>query len=206
MDTYFTWRSPSSRLVLQAVLDTLLDLGYDGLTVEEIKARAGGAGEALPDDTDLDALLVAALDLLTVFGEQHPTGDLRHDLHLLLRPWRGPATREELIVGALLSAAHLHPRLKEALADVVDRPLNQIVGATVAQATQRGHVPVDVAQTLSWILRALQIDRLRSGPRSQVDLDRLVAFLINGVAGSIAHRDASATPENPRPHDGRAAP
>jgi AcrR family transcriptional regulator len=200
MDTYFDWTSPASRLVLQAALDTLLDLGYDGLTVEEIKTRVGSAGEALPDDTDIDALLVAALERLQLFGEQQPTGDLRQDLHRLLRPWRGPATRDEHIVGALLSVAHLHPRLKEALAEVVDRPLNQIVGAAVARATERGQVPVEVAQTLSWVLRALQIDRLRSGPRSQVDIDRLVAFLINGVTGDIAP-GGSAASQSTRSHD-----
>jgi len=200
MDTYFDWTSPSSRLVLHAVLETLLDLGYHGLTIEEIKVRAGSAGELLPGDIDTEALLVAALKRLTLFTDRNPSGDLRQDLELLLRPWRGPATRDEHIVGTLLSVASLQPRLKEALADVVDRPLNQIVSATVARATERGQVPADTAQTLCWVLRALQIDRLWCGPRSQVDLDRLVAFLIRGVVGDKAPSGSAAAP-NTLPHD-----
>ena len=51
MDGGFSWHSPSSRLVMDAVLDILAEVGYDGLTVHEVKARAGKAAPALGELT-----------------------------------------------------------------------------------------------------------------------------------------------------------
>ena len=53
------WKSPSSRLVLRAVLDVLAERGYSGLTVDAVAVRAGAAAEALDEATDVDDLVVA---------------------------------------------------------------------------------------------------------------------------------------------------
>src|SRR4051794_739226 len=86
MERRFDWGSPSSRLVLSAALDTLSEIGYEGLTLEEVRVRAGAAG-SLVEESDLTEIVATALEQVRVFDVPAPTGDLRADLATLLRPW-----------------------------------------------------------------------------------------------------------------------
>lgn len=176
-----SWDSPSSRLVLNAVLDTLAELGFDGLTVTEIKARAGAAGPSLGDSPDLDALVIASLEHVHLFSAPEPTGHLSQDLRTLLEPWRTSPSRDERAVAAVLSAAMWRPRLRVALHEALDRPLTHTVAAVVARAGEGDGIPPRLIQTLCWVLRGMMVDRLRSGPRSPVDIDLLVEFLTAGL-------------------------
>jgi hypothetical protein len=181
MSAVFDWQSPSSRLVLTAVLDILAELGWEWLTTDEVKARAGSAGPVLGDSPDLESLVVAALQRVDLFPEPRPTGDLREDLRALLAPWRSAPARDERIVATLISPALRRPRLKAALQDALDGPLNRRVAAVVAPAGQGHHLPPGLVQTLFWVLRGLIMNRFRSGPRSAVDIDLLVEFLVAGL-------------------------
>jgi hypothetical protein len=194
MSEFFSWRSPSSRLVLGAVLDALAELGFDGLTVAEVKTRSGAAGPALGDSPDLESLVVAALEHVHLFPAPDPTGCLRQDLRTLLEPWRTSLGRDERAVAAVLSAAVRRPRLKVAVDEAFDRPLRHAVAAVVARAAGHGEVPPRLVQTLCWVLRALLVDRLRSGPRSPVDIDLLVEFLVAGLEVESAHGPAVRLP------------
>jgi hypothetical protein len=177
------WESPSSRLVLRAVLDVLAERGYHGLTVEAVAARAGAAAEALGGSTDVDDLVVAALSGVELFGAPQATGSLRGDLRALLNPWRNPRTADEMAVAAVLSAAEWHAPLKTAAMQALDRPLAQTLGTLLMRERD---VPQSALQTLNWLLRGLVLDRLRSGSRSAVDLDALVDFLVAGLEQQAA--------------------
>jgi hypothetical protein len=181
MNDVFSWESPSSRLVLNGVLDILAELGYDGLTAAEVRVRAAAAGPALRDFPDLEALAVAALGHVELFPPPTPTGDLRQDLRSLLQPWREAPSRDERVIAAVLSAAMWRPRLRVALHDALDRPLTHAVAVVVARSSASGAIPPAAIQTLCWVLRGLIVDRLRSGPRSSIDLDLLVDFLVAGL-------------------------
>ena len=179
MNDGLSWHSPSSRLVLSATLDILDEAGYEGLTVEEIRTRAGAAGRALQEGVDLDALVAAALGPVQLLAAPPPTGSLRQDLQALVRPWRFPLTRNESILAALMSAAERRPTLREAVHRALHRPVAEAVGATLSR-----HHPAPAAerlQTLSWLLQSLVLMRLRTGARAQVDLEQLVDFLITGL-------------------------
>jgi AcrR family transcriptional regulator len=180
MDSGFSWQSPSAQLVMEAALDILIEVGYDGLTMAEVKDRAGAAGRALDESLDVDALVGAALGQVRLLEAPTASGSLRSDLQLLVDPWRRPRTHDELVIAAVLSAAEWHPGLKPAVLAAFDRPVAQAVGTVVARALPE---PVDpgLIQTLSWLLRGLMLERLRSGARSAVDLDRLVDFLMAGL-------------------------
>lgn len=177
------WESPSSRLVLRAVLDVLAERGYRGLTVEAVAVRAGAAAEALGESTDVDELVIAALSGVELFGAPHATGSLRGDLRALLNPWRNPRTADEMAVAAVLSAAEWHAPLKTAAMQALDRPLAQTLGTLLMRER---NVPQSALQTLNWLLRGLVLDRLRSGSRSAVDLDALVDFLVAGLEHGAA--------------------
>lgn len=179
MDYRFDWRSPSGKLVLDGVLEILAEVGYDGLTVEDVVARAGPAGRAL-DIPDLDALVSDALGRIDLLAVPEPTGCLRDDLRALVQPWRGARSREEVIIAGVLSAAEWRPALKHAVHRALDQPVAQAIGQVLSRhmGTAAGQERI---QTLSWLLRALIVDRLRTGARAAVDLDRLVDFLVAGL-------------------------
>lgn len=200
MSGFFSWDSPSSRLVLRGVLDVLVEQGYEGLTLAEVRARAGAAGPGLGESTDLDALVLAAVEEVQLFPSPEPTGQLREDLRRLLNPWRRAPSPDERAIAALLSAAVWRPRLKVAVYEALDRPLMHAVAAIVARGAMQNEVPPSLVQTLCWVLRGLMLDRLRSGPRSPVDLDLLVEFL---VAGLTAASGSEAVSNNGEARDTR---
>ncbi len=181
MERRFDWASPSSRLVLTAALDALSEVGYEGLTLTEVRARAGAAG-ALVEETDLVEVVVTALEQVRVFPPPEPTGDLRADLAALLRPWLARRGRDERAVAAVLSAAEWDPRIKRAVVQAFDRPLARAVGSLLAAAVADGQVAATRVHTLNWILRGLALDRLRAAnPRCPVDLAELVDHLVAGL-------------------------
>jgi hypothetical protein len=191
MSGFFSWQSPSGRLVVDAVLDTLAEIGYDQLTGLEVKTRAGAAGPALGDSPDLDFLVIAALEHVVLFRAPEPTGQLRQDLRTLLEPWRTAPGRDERAVAAVLGPAMVRPPLRVAVHEALDRPLTHHIAAMVARSAAREQIPTPIVQTLCWVLRGLLVDRLRSGPRPQVDIDLLVDYLIAGLERRPA--------EGPRP-------
>ncbi|MGZ4622221.1 MAG: hypothetical protein ACXVGD_08975 [Blastococcus sp.] len=73
----------------------------------------------------------------------------------------------------------------EAVQDALDRPVSQAIGAVLSH-----HLSDPVAahrvQTLSWLLRGLILERLRTGARTPVDLERLIDFLIDGLGADQA--------------------
>jgi hypothetical protein len=107
-----SWDSPSSRLVLRAVLEVLAERGYQGVTAEVVAVRAGAAAEALGESPDIDDLVITALSGVELFGVPPATGSLRGDLRALLNPWRNPRTADEMAVAAVLSAAEWHAPLR----------------------------------------------------------------------------------------------
>jgi hypothetical protein len=185
MSGFFSWESPSSRLVLRGVLDVLAEHGYEGLTVAEVRARAGAAGPGLGDSPDLDALVIAALEEVQLFPTPEPTGELRQDLRKLLNPWRRAPSPDERAIAAVLSASVWRPKLRVAVYEALDRPLMHAIAGVVARGAMQQEVPPRLVQTLCWVLRGLLLDRLRSGPRSPVDLDLLVEFLVSGLTPAL---------------------
>lgn len=180
MDSGFSWASPSAQLVMDAVLDIIAEVGFEGLTGDEVIARAGPAGRALGELPELDALVGAALGRIKVVRAPRPSGCLRDDLRALLRPWRDPRTRDEVIIAAVLSAAERRPILMEAVHDALDRPVSQAIGAVLSRHLSHP-VAAERVQTLSWLLRGLILERLRTGARTPIDLERLVDFLVAGL-------------------------
>ncbi|TFV81356.1 hypothetical protein E4P40_16105 [Blastococcus sp. CT_GayMR20] len=166
--------------MLQAVLGVLADSGYERLTLEAVRERAGSAGALLEAD-DLDDLVVIALQHVRLFDVPEPTGSLRGDLESLLRPWLGGRRFEDKVIAGLLSAAEWDGKLRDAVHDSFDRPLAQAVGAVLARTCGR-ELPAPDVQTLNWILRGLALNRLRAkDARAHVDLDRLVEYLLAGL-------------------------
>jgi hypothetical protein len=181
--------------VLEAVLDSLAEFGYERLSLEEITSRAGPAGAALGADPDLEGLVVAALEYVEILPPPVASGDLRLDLQAFLKPWRASPRRDERALAAVLSATTTSPRLRDAVHHALDRPLAFGIGHIVARAADERQVPPPLVQTLCWVVRALFIDRLRSGPRSYVDLDRLADYLLAGLRiAEMAAADEDALP------------
>jgi hypothetical protein len=175
-------------MALEAVLDLLADSGYHGLTLDAVRARAGSAG-ALVEQADLDDLVVIALQRVCLFGAPEPTGSLRGDLEVLLAPWLAGRGRADRIVAGLLSAAEWNSGLRGAVEDCFDRPLARAVGTVLARHCDQQQISPSDVQTLNWVLRGLALSRLRARhARAQVDLDRLITFLVAGLPAACGNR------------------
>lgn len=197
---------PHSPLVLDATLDALADYGYEALTVDLIRYRAGAAAPALDAAVELDDLVVAALQPVRLFATPEPTGALRDDLRLLLQPWESNRDRDARAVAAVLSAALWRPRLQEAAVQALDRPLAQALGSILARILARAEaagerIPPHRLHTLNWILRSLTLDRLRAPTaRTRIDLDELIDLLL-AIAQEEGpdHADRHGHPEHSAP-------
>jgi hypothetical protein len=61
----------------------------------------------------------------------------------------------------------------------LDQSVVQAIGHVLSRRMANG-ARTHRIQTLNWLIRALTLERLRTGPRAAVDLDRLVDFLALG--------------------------
>jgi hypothetical protein len=165
--------------IRDAVLGALAAHGYEALTVDLIQHRASVTAPTLDAAVALEDLVADALAHVRLFATPAPTGSLRGDLRLLLRPWEG-GSRDARAIAAVLSAAHWRPALQEAVVEALDRPLTQALGSILARAAANGeHIPPHRLHTLNWILRSLALDRLRaSTSRTRIDLDQLIDLLL----------------------------
>jgi hypothetical protein len=168
--------------IRDAVLGALAAHGYEALTIDLIQHRAGTTAPSLDPAVELEDLITAALAHVRLFATPAPTGSLRGDLRLLLRPWEGDG-RDARAIAAVLSAADRRPALQKAVVEALDRPLGQALGSILVRAATTGErISPHVLLTLNWILRSLAFDRLRaSTPRCGVDLDQLIDLLLAAV-------------------------
>lgn len=154
-----------SRPVLTAVAEVLADLG-----LAELAGAADGA--------DVEDAVLRAVGRVRLFSPPMPTGSVRQDLLGLVQRWLGCPTRDERAMAVLLSAAHWHPRIRAAIHEALDLSLAASLTVILGRATNDGP-PLDRIPLLTWILRSVAVDRLRSGhPRTQVDLEQLVDHLL----------------------------
>jgi hypothetical protein len=171
---------PGSRLALQAVLDALADSGYEALSVEEIQHRVSRVGGVLGMPVDLEHLVATAIEQVRLFRTPEPSGSLKGDLLILLRPWLAGQDRQARAVGAVFSASQWSPRLQEAVIEALDRPLKQALGVILSRARVVGEgIPAHRLHALNWILRSVAVDRLRTpAARSPIDLEQLIDLLL----------------------------
>jgi len=185
-------KETSRRAILTAAFDLLREVGYAKLSIEGIAARAGVGKQTIyrwwPSK---GAVLLDAFLMLSEGADGEPpvlpdTGDLEADLTAVLR-----ATVEELNdpryeppMRALATEIAHDPKLAEAYAERLDKPLKQAKRQRLRSAQRAGQLAegldLDVAVDMIWgpvLNRWLQ----RTGPLTADYADLIVATALNGL-------------------------
>lgn len=144
------------RVVLEAVLEELADVGYAGFTVESVAVRAGvGKSTIYRHWTGRNELVVDALQTLNVQPRPESAGAPQHDVVLLLRHLvevlRDPVLGR--CIPALIEAAERDPTVRDLLDTYTDgrrAALRDALARGVEDGSFPAHLDADVAaQALS---------------------------------------------------------
>jgi AcrR family transcriptional regulator len=140
----------ADRAILTATVDLLAERGLDGMSIEEVAARAGVGKATIYRRWPSKGLL--ALDAFVVsFAEQQPlpdTGTLRGDLVAALSAWVLAVTGTSMgrMLTGLIAEAQHDPELRAAWRDRVLEPLRAQHRIMLDRAVARGEIPSSVDQ------------------------------------------------------------
>ncbi len=137
----------ADRAIIDAAIDEFIEMGWDGLTVEGVAARAG-VGKATiyrRYPSKLDLLLAAAELLAEEKGPLPDTGTLAGDLHALGRSYARTLTRTRAgrAIPATVAAMERSPEVARAHRQFV-AARRAAMSALVTRAVERGELEPDV--------------------------------------------------------------
>ncbi|HXL89024.1 MAG TPA: TetR/AcrR family transcriptional regulator [Streptosporangiaceae bacterium] len=183
-------RNPSAdQAILAAAGSLLAERGLDGMSIEEVAARAGVGKATIYRRWSSKGLL--ALDaFVLMFREQQPppdTGSLRGDLMAALRAWVRAVTSTPAgrLLPSLIAAAQHDPELHAAWRDRVLEPLRAQHRIMLQHAMDRGEVPaaLDAEVVLDMFFGAAE-HRLLLGhlPMTESFITSVVDVILNGIS------------------------
>ena len=178
----------ADRAILTATVDLLAERGLDGMSIEEVAARAGVGKATIYRRWPSKGLL--ALDAFVVsFAEQQPlpdTGTLRGDLVAALSAWVRAVTGTSMgrMLTGLIAEAQYDPDLRAAWRDRVLEPLRAQYRIMLDRAAARGEIRLSVDQdvVLDLFFGSAQ-HRLLLGhlPLTEDFIDEVVDVILRGI-------------------------
>jgi len=178
----------ADRAILTATVDLLAERGLDGMSIEEVAARAGVGKATIYRRWPSKGLL--ALDAFVVsFAEQQPlpdTGTLRSDLVAALNAWVRAVTGTSMgrMLTGLIAEAQYDPELRAAWRDRVLEPLRAQYRIMLDRAAARGEIRLSVDQdvVLDLFFGSAQ-HRLMLGPLPLTEdfIDEVVDVILRGI-------------------------
>jgi AcrR family transcriptional regulator len=178
----------ADRAILTATVDLLAERGLDGMSIEEVAARAGVGKATIYRRWPSKGLL--ALDAFVVsFAEQQPlpdTGTLRGDLVAALSAWVRAVTGTSMgrMLTGLIAEAQYDPELRAAWRDRVLEPLRAQYRIMLDRAAARGEIRLSVDQdvVLDLFFGSAQ-HRLLLGhlPLTEDFIDEVVDVILRGI-------------------------
>jgi AcrR family transcriptional regulator len=181
----------ADRAILTATVDLLAERGLDGMSIEEVAARAGVGKATIYRRWPSKGLL--ALDAFVVsFAEQQPlpdTGTLRGDLVAALSAWVRAVTGTSMgrMLTGLIAEAQYDPELRAAWRDRVLEPLRAQYRIMLDRAAARGEIRLSVDQdvVLDLFFGSAQ-HRLLLGhlPLTEDFIDEVVDVILRGIERS----------------------
>jgi AcrR family transcriptional regulator len=178
----------ADRAILTATVDLLAERGLDGMSIEEVAARAGVGKATIYRRWPSKGLL--ALDAFVVsFAEQQPlpdTGTLRGDLVAALSAWVRAVTGTSMgrMLTGLIAEAQYDPELRAAWRDRVLEPLRAQYRIMLDRAAARSEIRLSVDQdvVLDLFFGSAQ-HRLLLGhlPLTEDFIDEVVDVILRGI-------------------------
>ena len=186
--------------ILDAALEVLAEVGYDGMTMDMVAVRAK-AGKATiyrrwPSKAELVLDAVARMKRGQVDLDRLPdTGTLRGDLVALIRPQSIEEAERKLKVMAGLASMLSHDRgLAEAVNAAIVEPWADAHRVFMRRAVDRGEIPASAdVETLSRVVPSMAAYRTLI-QREPVDRDFLVSLIDGLLLPAIRGASAGAAP------------
>ncbi|SDD28449.1 TetR/AcrR family transcriptional regulator [Auraticoccus monumenti] len=206
--------------LLEATIQVVAEVGYDGMTMDLVAARAGTTKSAMyrrwPSKGDLVLEAVVALqEPETDLSRLPDTGTLRGDLVALTQPYAsGEGQRRLRLLAGISSLARRAPELTTAANAALVDPWVEVCRLLVERAVGRGEAVTDDVDTVARIVPAMTSYRLlvEQGPLDSTFFVTLIdAVLLPAVrpgAGVAPGRPgqgdstdvATPTAGGPQPH------
>jgi len=135
--------------ILEAALDVLAEVGYDGMTVDMVAARAKAGKATLyrrwPSKGELVIDAVVCMKRGDIDIDNLPdTGTLRGDLVAMIKPRTIEESERKLqVMGGLMSALARSPELAEAINRAIIEPRAEVNRTLLQRSIDRGEIPAD---------------------------------------------------------------
>lgn len=136
--------------ILDAALDVLAEVGYDGMTIDMVAARAKAGKATLyrrwPSKTELVIDAVACMKNSDIDYDNLPdTGTLRGDFIAMMKaPTIKDGTQKMRVMAGLVSLLSRNPELGEAARAAVIAPRAELNRRFLQRAIDRGEVSADI--------------------------------------------------------------
>jgi AcrR family transcriptional regulator len=135
--------------ILDAALDVLAEVGYDGMTIDMVAARAKAGKATLyrrwPSKTELVLDAVACMKNSSIDYSNLPdTGSLRGDLVAMIKPLSITDSQKKLkVMAGLVSLLARNPELADVANQVIMAPRIELNRFFLHRAIERGEIPAD---------------------------------------------------------------
>lgn len=173
--------------ILDATLDVLAEVGYDGMTVDMVAARAK-AGKATvyrrwPSKTELVIDAVACMKNSDLALSDLPdTGTLRGDLIAIIKPPRMQDGERKLkVMAGLVSLLTRNPELADVANEAIIAPRAAINRTLMQRAIDRGEIPETANLDLLSMLSPAIVTYRTLMLRKPVDRAFLISIIDNVV-------------------------
>ena len=182
--------------LLDAAIEIVAEVGYDGMTMDLVAARAGSTKSALyrrwSSKGDLTLAAVARMQQAEIDLTTLPdTGTLRGDLLALTQPYSSAEGQLKLrMMAGLSSLLERDPGLVDAAHSVITAPWVEVCRLMIQRAVDRGEAETDDVETVARVVPSMTSDRVLVR-RQPVDRDFFVG-LIDAVVLPAVRRRPSA--------------
>jgi AcrR family transcriptional regulator len=172
--------------ILDAAIDVLAEVGFDGMTVDMVAARArAGKATLYRRWTSKSELVIEAVSCMKDRGNDPAalpdTGTLRGDLVAMIKPHSiEDGEKKTRVMAGIVSLLAKEPELAQAASAAIMEPRARINRVLLQRAVDRGEIaPVGDIDTLAMVMPAMVAYRVLM-QRRPVDREYLVS-LIDGV-------------------------
>lgn len=186
--------------ILDAAIEVLAEVGYDGMTMEMVASRAKAGKATLyrrwPSKGELVVDAVACMKSKGLDADHLPdTGTLRGDLVAMVKPRAvEDADRKLRVMGGLMSVISRSPELAEAISSAIVEPRAEVNRRLFQRAIDRGEISADCdVATISMVAPSMTAYRLLVTQRP-VDRDYLIAIIDGVVLPAVGLKPPSGDP------------
>jgi AcrR family transcriptional regulator len=194
--------------ILQATVDVVGDVGYDGMTMDLVAARAGTTKSAMyrrwssKGELTLDAVVrlqgpEVALDNLP------DSGSLRGDLLALTPLYLSETGRRKLrLLAGLSSLLGRHPELVDAANAAIIEPWVDVCRLLIGRAVERGEAVTNGVETVARVIPSMTSDRVlvQRKPLDHNFFVELIDVVLLPAVGCGPHDRSPHPQEEPLPH------